>query len=969
MLLLEIAALAAALWALRRSRLVEELEARIRALEYQIQFLRGEVKPPAPAEETAPEQPEPEAEALPVSAPPREASFPRPAEIEAPRPPALPPPLPPMPPRPPAARPAPSLAAQIDWERWIGVRGAAVLGGVVLALAGIFLFRYSIEHDLIPPWLRVAGGVSAGVACILAAERYLRREYGGTADAVEGGGVVILYASVWAARVLYDLIGTPAAFVLMISITATCCALSWRHASLLISLLGLTGGFATPFLIDSGSDNPIGLFAYVFLLDAALLYLAEKRGWPLLSVLSLAATTLYQAAWIFFRMGPQRTTTGLVVLALSGALFGIASRWSRDNEKSEWRLAQAAGLFLPIAFALYFSVDRTLSPSLLPLALLIGAIDAGACWLSSVQKRPALGLAAAAGSVAVVGVWMSAHGLDGAAWEIAAVAVGLALIFHLAVEWEAEVPGADGPAAAALLAAGGMYGILIAAVSDQLPATAPAWLVAWIGLTALLLRHASFPQRGWVHLVAWGLFALALSNGYDLYSPLTIAGLWIGLAVVAQLVAMRRREPRARLWAEHGAAAFAAAGLLNLPRSIDASPELATSMFAAALILGLLVALVAARLGRGHWLLAAVLLTAASQSATYIQLPAAMLGSPMLLVLAGAGVLLFAGFPFVVGRRFAGDAWAWPAAAIAGVAWFVLLHQIYVHLWSDATIGLLPIALGAIAAAQGSRASSLWEQGSTARRRNLAWFFVVAIGFLTLAIPLQLEKEWITVAWALEGVGVLLLWRRLDVPWLKYFAAALLLAITIRLVANPAVLGYYPRPAWRIVNWLMYLYLVPAAALLGSARILREHEVERARAWEPWYEGGRPLGAVGLGIAGGLVIFVWINLAIADWFSTGPDLQVSLERMPARDLTMSIAWALYALGLLSVGVRLRSVAVRWGSLALMIITIAKVFLYDLGELRDLYRVASLLGLALSLIAVSLAYQRFVLVRGEAVEER
>ena len=34
-------------------------------------------------------------------------------------------------------------------------------------------------------------------------------------------------------------------------------------------------------------------------------------------------------------------------------------------------------------------------------------------------------------------------------------------------------------------------------------------------------------------------------------------------------------------------------------------------------------------------------------------------------------------------------------------------------------------------------------------------------------------------------------------------------------------------------------------------------------------------------------------------------------------------------------------------------------LYDLGELEDLYRVASLLGLAVSLIVVSVAYQRFV----------
>jgi len=54
-----------------------------------------------------------------------------------------------------------------------------------------------------------------------------------------------------------------------------------------------------------------------------------------------------------------------------------------------------------------------------------------------------------------------------------------------------------------------------------------------------------------------------------------------------------------------------------------------------------------------------------------------------------------------------------------------------------------------------------------------------------------------------------------------------------------------------------------------------------------------------------------------------------------------------------------STGLRWVSLGLLIATIAKVFLHDLGELRDLYRVASLVGLAISLLAVSLAYQRFV----------
>jgi uncharacterized membrane protein len=184
--------------------------------------------------------------------------------------------------------------------------------------------------------------------------------------------------------------------------------------------------------------------------------------------------------------------------------------------------------------------------------------------------------------------------------------------------------------------------------------------------------------------------------------------------------------------------------------------------------------------------------------------------------------------------------------------------------------------------------------------------------------------------------------------------------VTVRLIANPAILGYYPRPTWRIVNWLLYTYLVPAAALLASSAVLGPRELARLRRFErePYYLE-QPLGALACGLAGLVVIFVWVNLAIADWFATGPTLVVTFERLPARDLTTSIAWAVYALGLLAAGMARRSIGLRWVSLGLLLITIAKVFLYDLGELRDLYRVASLLGLAISLMLVSIAYQRFV----------
>jgi uncharacterized membrane protein len=72
-----------------------------------------------------------------------------------------------------------------------------------------------------------------------------------------------------------------------------------------------------------------------------------------------------------------------------------------------------------------------------------------------------------------------------------------------------------------------------------------------------------------------------------------------------------------------------------------------------------------------------------------------------------------------------------------------------------------------------------------------------------------------------------------------------------------------------------------------------------------------------------------------------------------------VAWAVYASVLLAIGMARQSSALRWVSLMFLLLTIGKVFLHDLGNLRELYRVLSLLGLAVSLITASLAYQRFV----------
>ena len=102
-----------------------------------------------------------------------------------------------------------------------------------------------------------------------------------------------------------------------------------------------------------------------------------------------------------------------------------------------------------------------------------------------------------------------------------------------------------------------------------------------------------------------------------------------------------------------------------------------------------------------------------------------------------------------------------------------------------------------------------------------------------------------------------------------------------------------------------------------------------------------------------------VGEGIADYFSTGPDIAWDWELRLDRDLTMSIAWGVYALVLLGAGLWRKRRSLRFVSLGFMLLTVAKVFLVDLSNLEGLHRVFAFLGLAVALILVSLLYQRFL----------
>jgi uncharacterized membrane protein len=832
----------------------------------------------------------------------------------------------------------------------------------------LLFFQYSIEHGLISPVMRVVLGAIVGIVCLVGSEWLVKRDQAAAAHALAGAGIVILYGATWAAQNLYGLIGTLPAFVLMVLITVVCVALALRRDAPFIAVLGLLGGFATPILVASDVDSPAALFGYILLLDLGLLWLARARGWSLLAILSLVGTALHQAIWIFSSMDEERAGLGIAVLAVFGLAFLFSSVGEREPSRL-WRATRAGGVAIPFAFGIHFAGTTQLAENPWPLGLLLLILSAGSCWLAR-RQTPDVAVAAAGASLGIMALWFLSQRLSPAlAWQAMALCVALATIFTVAAEISRRSPNADRIGFAALLSSVGFLALLVLATTESQVARPWPWVVGWAAIAILLVRHSRWPERGWVQLAAGlgpaiGLFLAVETHGRSPNSLESWA--WLALivlvAAVFQFLSVLTKHDEGRIWAERTAAATAIVLMVAASGVPSADWPASAASIATILVLGILAILSSTRSRSGRWYLTATAATAFWQTVVYfgVHQPSAGSASGPVLGLLVLSAVLFTAWPALVTAPYRDSRYAWWAAALAGPLWFAALKSAFVHSFGDGAIGLLPVALGAVAFV-----SAMWSRPRLAdhadsQRSALVWYLAVALSMVSVAIPLQLEKEWITIGWALNGLAILALWIRLEHPGLKYFGLALLGAATLRLTVNLEVLTYHVRAGTQVWNWLAYTYLVPAAALVLSHRILKAREVDRLADWEErLYSAARPIGAASCGLAAVAVVFVWINLAIADIFATGPYLELTFQRLPARDATTSVAWAAYALVLLAIGVRTRSSSMRWLSLGLMVITLGKVFLHDLGELEDLYRVGSLVGLAVSLIVVSLVYQRFV----------
>jgi hypothetical protein len=1158
----------------------------------------------APPPEPAPEEPvvsepipdEPTVEEVPPeppavqSAPPPEVEPPPVVEPEPPEKPPEPRPVvmpPSEPPKPVKPRPA------FDWESLVGVKLFSWIAGIALVIAAVSFLRYSIDHGWLSPPIRMAIGLVAGIALLVICELKAARKYPITANALDGAGVAVLFATFFSAHALWQLMPVVPTFVAMALVAAAAVVLSIRRDSLFIALLGLVGGFATPFMLSSALDRPLSLFGYLVILNAGLAWVAYRKGWPLLTTLSVAFTTVHQWVWVFrfleaseigvalavFLVFPVLAFAGLILarghdskldgkfeqIAVAAAvlpmlfaaylavvpefgarygllfsflflmvaglaavaiwrgpkelhLFGagstlfvfavwlissyvaawpgilvfitlfillfllvpvIAKRVGRPIEGSAERSVLAAPGLLFVFPALIVIEPRCSAP--LPVFAALFALMAVIAGFAIARRQGTLHFAAAFFAVVAEAVWSVGHlnedtllggltiygvfalfylgvpmlarrldrPLEPVGGAAALLLVSLALLFFLALGPAAQV-ALWGLAILLIVLNAGLF---LEGTAGRLPilsiaGTVLSWLVlaAWwstadvtAGLVPALIVVAGFavfslagatllgsrvksddPTEstvvgGGVYLLLVGHAFLFLVAGrpelavppWPLLGVLLVLDVAAGVAAlvirraelfIAALVASMgvlltfeytaRQSPwpvvavisaivlaalavawwplaRRRLGSGHAALEFFAGGaavslLLAQAVAIGASKTPGAPVLALVICthLALVVTLlVVAHLKRWYFLAAVAVLP--TFVAVHSELANGVAWSEVIAfdILAWAPFVLF---PLVLGKRVLDDRWPWVAPVLASVPFFFLAHRAMFDGGLNHIIGALPVFQAIVLAVVLIRLVQL-EPKKDRDLGRLALVAAAVLGFVTVAIPLQLEKQWITIGWALEGCALAWLYLRIRHRGLLASSLGLLTVVLIRLCFNPAILTYHERSEIPLFNWYLYTYLTAAIAMFVAAYLLRrEEDFFEVRQLRPT----RVLSAFGT-----VLLFLLLNIEIADFFATGPNLTFAFSGASlAQDLSYTLGWAVFAIGLLAAGVALRSRGTRITSIALLAITVLKAFLHDLPSLGGLYRVASFALLAVSLAVVAVALQKFVLKRPEDGDE-
>jgi uncharacterized membrane protein len=890
----------------------------------------------------------------------------------------------------PSSSPSPlfaKLQARMDgvnWEHFMGAKLFAWIGGLALFLGIAFFLKYAFDRNLIPPSMRAALGFAAGFGLLLGGFKMDRKKYTITSHTLCSTGILALYATTFACRSVYqfEFFGLVPTFLLMALITVAAFLLALRMDAVSVAVLGLAGGFLTPVLLPEGFDHPVALFGYIALLVIGLAGLALHKRWSFLIALGAAGTVFTQWSWYMGSFGLPEAGLGLGIFLFFAILFvGFAYAEKQRELSGDW-FPYAAAALAGSAFAFAFAClgVRVLSDE--PLIFLAAVFVASLCFvaLSLIHPdRPDFHTPSGIIGFALLAIWLSGPSGNDAgllAWMLGAI-LGFALI-HSAFPLVAERVGfVDArhrwqhafPLLALVLVlfpVANIEGISLAtwpvvfmvtglAVAASIVARTPWVIAAALLLTMLVLAvwiASAPPVADSISelVLVIGLFAVAISAvTFALRNRFAAGGAEGGLGGQADW------EKPFNALTPHLPAVSAVLPFALLVMVVGRIPVTNPSS-----IFGLAIVLVGLLLGLAYLVSVHALplvglgcVVALQQVWQTIHLAGAVEAGAAMAPLLWHLVffILFAAFPFVTWRRSRESVLPWIASALSGPLHFFLVHRLVAAAYPNDFMGVIPALFAIPSLAALVVLIKRLPEEVEARNTQLAWFGGVALFFITLIFPIQFSCEWITIGWALEGVALLWLFHRIPHPGLRLAGLALLAVTFARLAVNPAVFSYHPRGDMPIINWYLYTYGIGVACMFAGAWLLRPPR-------ERVYDHNVPPILCGLGA---VLAFFLVNIEIADFFAPAGmgTLTFDFSGNLGRDMCYTIAWSLFALALVSIGLVRRIAVARYAGLGLLAVALLKLFFHDLASLEALYRIGALLGTAVIAIFASFLYQKLL----------
>lgn len=187
-------------------------------------------------------------------------------------------------------------AIKADIEKFVGENLISKIG-ILITIIGVFIgVKYSIEHDLISPAMRIVLGYLSGLI-LLGFGIKLKDKYLNYSAVLVSGAMSVMYFISYIAYSFYDLIPQLPTFILMLLFTCSTVYSALKYDKQIIAIIGLVGAYGIPFLLSQDSGKALILFSYITLINSGILYIAFRKRWVPLFITAFSVTWLIFLSW------------------------------------------------------------------------------------------------------------------------------------------------------------------------------------------------------------------------------------------------------------------------------------------------------------------------------------------------------------------------------------------------------------------------------------------------------------------------------------------------------------------------------------------------------------------------------------------------------------------------------------------------------------------------------------------------